>query len=160
MFNRSKRSIGGSIARIQGNRFENIINSVAASERISCIKIPEGCKIVRARGRLIPLPIRSPFDFILAFQGQVAFVDAKIVKTATFSHSKMTSHQLYNLDSMRNQGLIAGYLICFERETDAKVAFFDVKLLESVRKGQSLRPKDGLEIGNLYQFSLRKLFVP
>ncbi len=110
-------------------------------------------------GVLVPQPVRSQFDFVLACKGQCAFIDAKVTKNSTFSHSMMVPHQLYWLDLMRQQDMIAGYVIAFERETDAKVSFMSVELLKSVQKRQSLRPEDGIVLGNMYEFSLLKLFL-
>jgi penicillin-binding protein-related factor A (putative recombinase) len=154
-----KKSIGGKIAKVSGERFERLISSVAAHERIACVQIPAGSRTVRGPGgQLVNIGQRSPFDFILAYQGLAAFFDTKSTEACTFGASMIKNHQLYALQKLEDQGMVAGYLILFDRQNAGFVRWVPAHVLASKRKGESVSVKDGWGLGTQFSLSLRPIF--
>jgi penicillin-binding protein-related factor A (putative recombinase) len=154
-----KKSIGGKIAKVSGERFERLISSVAAHERMACIQIPAGSRTVRSpRGQLVNIGIRSPFDFIVAWQGACAFFDTKSTESLTFAASLIKNHQLYALQKLEDQGMMAGYLILFDRQSAGFVRWVPAHVLASKKRGESVSIKDGWGLGTQFSLSLKPIF--
>lgn len=133
--------------------WEQIIINRAHLEGHEAIKIPEGRKAV-GRGRWIP--VKSPFDLIIAATKNDCFCDAKTYDEPYMKASKVTPHQLRELVRLEKKGRVAGYLVWF-RGLD-RIVFFHAHQLAELRPESSLRPDDGRQLGTLQTFSLNPLF--
>lgn len=149
------KRISGHKAKGYGDLFENMIRSQCNRESIVCVRIPSGAKMIKMRGVLVPLPVRSPFDFVIAQGGKCCFIDAKTIESGNFSHSMITGHQLEALLSLHNQGLSAGYLIWYRDK--GRVCFFNAGDLKALKPRESLTADDGIFVGTGNGFSLEKI---
>ena len=96
--------------------------------------------------------VANPFDFLLAKDGVAVFCDVKTVEGKSFPHSKINQDQVTTLLSLHSQQMLSGYVIYFRQCRD--VVFFDAKKLALTKTGESLKPQDGIVLGNLGQFDL------
>lgn len=134
-----------------GNAFENILERHAINIGAKLTKMPNGCKWVMKRA----IPVKTEFDFILAYQGSVLIFDAKTLKVGGFSHSTITPHQMNALHEFECQGIHAGYVIWY-RGSD-QVSFVKASTLRALRPRCSLKPDDGLLLGSVRDFDLRTI---
>lgn len=152
----TKRRLAGRIAKLEGNRWENLLFAYAAEIKATLIKIPEGARTIRLGNRLLLKRTKSPFDFILAKNKEVVFFDAKSINAKTFSKSLVNFNQVHALLDVERQGCRAGYLIHFRKR--GAIAFISASVLSKMSKGTSVSIEDGLSIGSFDNFSLEPLF--
>ena len=138
-------------AKQAGNAFESIVTTHAIHIGAELTQMPSGCRWVMNRA----IPIKTPFDFILAYRGEVVLFDAKTTKQGGFVYSKITPHQLDSLFALECQGIRAGYLIWF-RETD-QISFVKASALKALKPRCSLKAEDGLIIGSRIDFDMRTI---
>lgn len=150
------RRLAGLKAKIIGDQFEGLIMFHALRQRYECVRIPNGAVMKKIQGRIIPVPVKSPFDFILAKDSKVAFFDAKTIESGNFSYSMLTGHQVENLSKLEAQGISSGYLI-FYRESNVAV-FYKAETLKSLKRGQSLKIETGIILGNRDKIDFKLLF--
>lgn len=100
--------------------------------------------------------ISTPFDFIFIKGDKVIFTDSKTRKEGFFSHSMITHHQVRVLKEIEGHGHKAGYIVVFS--TLSKIVFFSATQLWCLRPGESLKPDDGILLGNTACFRLGRLF--
>lgn len=143
-----KSSVSGLLSKRNGDYFEKLIQYQA--NRVGCVfeKIPSGAKWVGAR-RVIPM--RTPFDFIIAKGGRCAVFDAKLIDSETFGRSMIKAHQLRSLLNFWRVGIPAGYVISF---SNGWVEFFNADVLFNLRHRQSLKVGTGLYLGTKDCFDL------
>lgn len=158
-----KNILGGRKAKASGDRFENMIVATAHVRGISILKIPSGAKWTRQGSKTVVIPMKSPFDFIAAFQGKTAFFDAKSTKEKTFSFSKIDRSQVKNLMTMAANGSTCGYLIVFldESEIWGEAVWFTIFQVNAIKHGESLKPDMGKKLGkttSVVQFNLEAIF--
>jgi hypothetical protein len=89
--------------------------------------------------------------------GRVAFVDTKTIDARSFQYSLIDRSQLDFLSSVGDL-CPAGYVVCF-RDTINRVTFFRWEVLLSIGPRNSLKPEDGIDLGPLAHFSLKKIFL-
>lgn len=153
------KSNGGRVAKASGSRFENMLKNEALHRGIACTQIPTGIRVIRGPGgKLISVPIRTDYDFVFGYKGNALFVDAKSLDQSTFPYSLITKHQIEALTNMKRVGLLAGLVICFDRSKQAKVAYFDVDIINNLKPRESLRLEQGLFLGPLNNIDLTKIF--
>lgn len=145
----------GHQARQWGQYFENIVQSHAARQNTTLIRIPDGCRVIRNGTFTKLMRVTTPFDFVLMSKNNVVVFDAKTVDASSFPHSAITPHQLNSLIKCTRDAL-AGYLVWF-REPDL-VSFITAKRLAESRPRTSMIPDDGLVLGNCRTMDLTKLF--
>lgn len=149
-----KRIIGGKRAKAHGSDFEEILRFSAEVEGYEIIRIPDGC---RQLGPHRLMRVQSPFDFVFVkSQYEIVFVDAKSTDNNTFTYSAITQHQLQILSLLESKGVKAGYIIYFR--TPNLVVWFSASKLNSINKGQSLKPQDGVQLGSRHSITLGFLF--
>jgi penicillin-binding protein-related factor A (putative recombinase) len=133
-----------------GEYFENLILFFAKGQRIAIIKIPEGCKVVKNRfGKLIPLLIKSPFDFFIVKSGKVACFDTKTIESGNFSFSEINQNQIRELLNIEQQGISSGYLI-FYRDRN-RIVFYKASIVQSIKPRESLKEEQGIAVGDNQQ---------
>lgn len=143
-----KSSMSGLLSKRTGDYFEKLIQYQA--NRVGCAfeKIPSGAKWISAR-RVIPM--RTPFDFIVAKGGKCAVFDAKMIDSDSFPKSMIKPHQLKALLSFHRVGIPAGYVIAF---SCGWVEFFNADILFNLRHRQSLKAGTGVYLGERDCFDL------
>lgn len=146
----------GKKAKDAGNYFESIFEFNCENQKISYVKIPTGSKIVRSRGRIIPVNIKTPFDYVIGKNGKAAFLDCKTIESGNFSYSMIVPHQLESLVKFENEGFKSGYLI-FYRDVN-KVVFFNSSQLSKLSKRQSIDINSGMIIGDNLIIDVSELF--
>lgn len=146
---------GGHKAKNNGDRFELLLQKKCSQEKISFIKIPSGCKWVRTNSGVRPIPIKTPFDFIIAKNGKAVFFDAKSLSNSSLTYSKIKAHQIDKLVEMEEQNFLAGYVVCFEEEK--VIVFFTSSTLKKLKPRHSIESGDGLILGSIENFTLAPL---
>lgn len=147
---------GGHKARSHGDFAEKMIYQACLKEKILALQIPTGAKIRKFGGRLVPIPIKTPFDFILYLNGKSVTLDIKFIEGDHFNYSWITPHQVESLLKIQETKNEAGYLIFFEKIN--QVVFFPASQLSSLKPRQSLKPQEGILIGSILAFNLSLLF--
>lgn len=134
-----------------GNAFEDILIRHSNSIGAKITQLPSGCKWIGKRA----VSVKTEFDFVFAYQGDVVIFDAKTLKTGGFAYSAITPHQLNALYEYECQGIRAGYLIWF-RSND-QVTFVKASALRALKPRCSLSSNDGLLLGSIRDFDLRTI---
>jgi penicillin-binding protein-related factor A (putative recombinase) len=135
--------IRGRQARNRGSSFENTLHGEFLRHGWTVTKIPLGAKQIGAN-KLIR--VKTDFDFVFAKEGKAMFIDAKITKAKAYGCAAVTDHQINKLYDFEKQGFTAGYIICFsELKT---TVFYRASQLRQLRDRSSLKPEDGVCIGN------------
>jgi penicillin-binding protein-related factor A (putative recombinase) len=135
----------GWLAQSAGKSFEARFERYAATNNVTCIKIPSGCKQV---GKSL-IRVRTPFDFILGYKGRVIFCDLKSTENQTFTYSMITPHQVKYLRAIEHH-TSAGYII--EYRSCGEVYFFSAKYLLEIGQRESLDPNRGIKLGSSSPF--------
>jgi Holliday junction resolvase len=144
-----KRVALGREAKRLGKEFEKRLEEVANLQGVSCVRLPDGC---RQLGKKI-IRVKSPFDFILGFRLRAGFIDTKSTKERSLSIRAMPPHQVKAMLSLSRDSR-AGFLIAF-RFYDT-VRFFPI--IEASKRGK-MRYDEGLDLGSLKDFDLKKIFL-
>jgi len=147
---------GGAKSQEIGATFESMVEIHCLQHRIACLKIPEACRKAKNKmGHWVIKPIKSPFDFIAAKDGQTVCFDAKTIDSKTFPRSQINFDQVEKLELI-GQGTEAGYVIWF-RPSD-RVVFFDWRRLSSIVRGDSLKDDEGLYLGDGNSFNVGRVW--
>lgn len=145
------RSFAGLRAKRNGDNFETLFESRCRMYDVHYEKVPNGCKQV-APNRIIR--VRTPFDYILGFEGKSAVVDLKSCEGSSFGFSKIVPHQLQALKNL-SVGMIAGYII----NNSNGVFFASVQILLSCKSGQGINLESCERIGENFKFNPSLIFV-
>lgn len=94
---------------------------------------------------------------VIDSDGRTGFIDAKTIDNDRFQYSLIDRDQI---DFLKSVGDIcpAGYVVFF-RGNVQRVVFFRWMILMSCQPGTSLKPEEGLDLGPLTKFSVRKIFL-
>lgn len=150
-----KRFIGGRRAKAHGDEFETQVKRAGEDNGFHVIRMPDGCKVV---GPNKLMRVKTPFDFIfIKSKNETLFADTKTTEEKTFSHSKITPHQLEALLSVESKGGVAGYVVYFR--STSEIIWFSASKLNSISKGESLKPVEGVLLGTLFNLNFGVLFV-
>lgn len=141
------------MARARGAQSENFFQAVCKAQGISCVRIPDGCKMIKGTA----IRVRTPFDYIVGHQDKVAFIDVKTIMEERFSYSKITQHQVQSL-SVLGRHARSGYVVFFR--TSGEFVFFTWVQLASLQRGESLKPADGVSLGNKVKQDFARIFLP
>jgi penicillin-binding protein-related factor A (putative recombinase) len=102
--------------------------------------------------------VKTPFDFIIMkSKKETLFADAKTTEGNTFSHSKITPHQLAELLKIEAIGGTAGYIVFFRQSSE--VVWFSAGTLKRLLPGASLKALEGETLGSFHSFGFNRLFV-
>ena len=151
MTDHRKRADAGRFAQKVGKSFEDYFHKACYYLRVTCIRIPDGCKKVGSGARPKLYPEKTPFDFLITKDGATACIDLKTTEEKNLAYSSIKPHQREALCEI-GPSIPAGYLVWF-RPTD-KVIFFDHEKLYSCMPRESLKPEDGLMIGALNEMDI------
>ena len=145
--------IRGRQSKRRGDMAENILHSEALRSGWTVVKIPLGCKML-SNTRMIR--VATTCDFIFIKGPHVIFVDSKTTKSKSFSFSAQTEHQVKTLSEIERHGHMAGYVVNFTELK--KTVFFKGSQLWALRSGASLKPEDGIHIGDDRIINLSRIF--
>jgi penicillin-binding protein-related factor A (putative recombinase) len=147
-----KNAVTGLKSKRQGETFETVIKIAASKQKISYLKIPTGCEMKRTAYGLKTFMVKSPFDFIMAFNKKVLFFDVKSTKSDHFVRSSIDMDQVDSMHKLHEQGLPTGLIIFFNADNrlTASGHFFSLNKILELKKGESLRPNSESLIGQLY----------
>lgn len=154
----------GHKAKKNGDVFENIFKSMCVRHNISVTRIPNGCEVVcgfdpRIGGPRVKL-VKSPWDFVLSYNGRVALLDTKTCSN-NFGNSAIDHNQVDAMIEHRPHA-IGGYVI-WQRDVDV-VYFIEAECLRS-RKGTRGSINYATDVsrhnwlGGINGFDLRRLFL-
>lgn len=153
-FKNKNNVVGGRIAKIKGEQFENMIKyHMSKLNGATIVQIPSGCKWVTG---FKAISVQTPFDFFACFDGLSFAFDAKTLDSITFSKSRIKPHQAEILYRLQKSKISAGYLVWF-RPVD-KVVFFMASQLIELKKGCSLKVMDGLCVGSAKELNFEGIF--
>jgi hypothetical protein len=146
------RSASGLQAKRLGDYFQRYFETRCKYQKIDCIRIPDGCRQLSA---FKTMRVRTPFDYIIAFDKKVIFVDLKSIADKRFSFSKIERHQLVELTKLGRHAQ-AGYIVYF-RECN-EIVFYSYEILGRLQPQKSLDLEDGIRLGNVLNADIRSLF--
>lgn len=137
-----KKANAGFVAQRTGREWEHFFQRACAAQQIECLRIENGCRTVMGN-RLIR--VRQLFDFILRKGARHVFLDLKSIQGNAFNYSQLDHDQIRNLGRLHTSLSPAGYLIIFNHgET---MSFFNYLRLLELKRGESLKPQDGIILG-------------
>lgn len=148
-----RRILAGRQAKKNGERAEDLMHREALRDGWTVIKLPMGAKML-SRNKMIR--VRTDFDFVFVKAEKVVFTDSKTTKLNSFTYSMITDHQVNKLKELEGHGHKAGYIVIFS--SLKKIVFFGGTQLWCLRRGESLKPSDGILLGNTMCFRLNRLF--
>lgn len=143
-----------------GSGFEGFFEASCNRQGFSWIHIPLGARIYgRDRfGKPLTHLVKAPFDYAIAgiLNGLpvAAYIDTKTVAGKSFPKSNIDDNQIDNLVNFERMGHPSGYLIYF-REVQ-KIVFVSAALIKE--KNSVIKPQDGKELGDLFDFDLKKMW--
>jgi len=144
-----RKIISGRKSKANGDRFEYELYKAALEQGFAAIKIPSGC---RSLGVNKLIRVQTPFDFIFTKDSKVIVADAKTTSANTFSKSQITLHQLHALLDQERHGIMAGYIVKFQRTE--RVIFYNASQLHTVNQGEGLNQNEGVDIGSVKKLNL------
>jgi len=140
------RQQAGLKAKREGQNWERSFEINCTEADIRFIRIPDGCKQL---GRFKLIRVKSPFDYLISYNGKTACIDLKSFGTGTrLTYSHINQNQLIALLNMRRDCL-TGYVVFFR--SVGKVVFYDSLLMNKLSKGESLEISQGHLLDNLGQ---------
>ena len=148
----NQNQVRGAKAKASGKLFEEILSHHCRSNKIKFEQLPSGCRWIGKTA----IPVKTPFDFIMAKNGKVVLFDAKSLDSSTFSRSACKPHQIESLYGFELSGLTAGFIVWL-REID-EIVFFRASLLNGLASRCSLKPCDGIPLGNRSALTVESLF--
>lgn len=144
------RSFAGLKAKRNGDNFEALFEARCRMYDVHYEKVPNGCKQV-APNRVIR--VRTPFDYILAFEGKSAVVDLKSCEARSFGFSKIVPHQLQALKNL-SIGMIAGYVV----KNPEGVFYVPFQILQNCKSGTSIELGLCEKLGEEFKFNPSLIF--
>lgn len=146
------KKLSGLIAKRSGDQFQRYFESRCRILKIDCVRIPDGCRQLSA---FKTMRVKTPFDYIIAKNGLIAFLDLKSTRDKTLAYSKIERHQLAELARLGRHSR-AGYLV-FYREFN-ELVYYGYETLGALKPNESLSLDDGLRIGNVLIGDIGEIF--
>lgn len=141
-----------------GVLFESLFETACKARGVHVTRIPDGCRSV---GKKI-IRVRTPWDWVLSYEGKTALIDTKTVSGRKFSYSGIVDHQMNELCYHAEQGTLGGYIIWL-RQTDEVLFVRSNHLLKSYGQRGSFGLGDLKSdvLGYLRDrtFDIRKIFL-
>jgi len=136
------RRLVGRRAQKKGSGFEIAFEAICKAQKIGCVRIPDGCKKVFGGFGGFPKlkQVKSPFDFILAFNGRCCALDVKSYAQKRFCYSNINPNQVKQLNKIYQKDVSAGYLVFFSRQ--GYFCFFNAEKLGALKPRESLGIED------------------
>jgi hypothetical protein len=145
----------GNKNRIEGNFFEHVFVSQARSNGFLVIKMPLGCRRIKAGAGMKLIQVKTPFDYILVKDGKSLFVDCKSFDNDHMVYSYLTEHQIETLSAIEEKKACAGYVV--HLRLTKEVYFFNGTILSKLERHKSLAKEEGLLLGTFESFDVGKL---
>lgn len=118
-------------------------------------RVPDGCRTLGAR-KLIR--VKTPYDWVLTFEGQTALLDTKTFDIARLLPSKIESHQMKAMLEHELMGATAGYVIYFRPVEE--VRFAPASVLKTIfETGKGCEFTSLLPLGKYPAFDPRRVFA-
>lgn len=145
--------LSGLAAKRQGSAFEEVFQRACQRSGVAVTRIPDGCKRVGPK-RLIQ--VKSPFDWILTYQGKTVVIDTKSTANASFSNSGIDGHQVQEM--LKHTG---GYVVWLRLENQVIfVPATRLATLYGVRGSIGWRDAHCVPLGPCGNMDVRKIFEP
>lgn len=153
----TSRRVAGRKAQNKGKGFETFLERACWAQGIVAIRIPDGCRKINGGFGRLPklLPVKSPFDWILGFEGRVVCLDTKNLGDKRLAYSALKQHQVQALWSL-GKHCVAGYLVFFNEL--GMLSFFNGATLKKLCSGDSLGIEDAQITQRIDSIDLRELF--
>lgn len=137
-----KKQRQGAVANSFGKLFERLFDlgcrRIKSFQVVAITRMPDGCRVV---GRNKLMRVKTPFDWIVTFNGLSVFVDTKTTLEDSFAHSKIEPHQVNEMAKHEAAGTRAGYVIWL-RKTDV-VFYIGACALQTLMKTRgSIEPSN------------------
>lgn len=145
-----ERRIAGLKAKRSGQRFENFFEVRCRQLDISCIRIPDGCRVI-GQGKIVRT--KTPFDYIIGFEDKIVFLDLKSTSATNFTYSQIDQDQIRNLNILSKHQK-AGYLVY--HSSIETLVYYDINDLMTAVHGERVHHK--IEFGNIFSADLKCLF--
>lgn len=155
----NNRRLGGVLAKQNGSSFENMFKTRCAYLKVACTRIPDSCRRVGSGPRDLQ-QIKSPFDYIISYQGRAAIIDTKTTAAASFGKTLIAEHQVEELVQHERQGVSSGYVIHLRKVS--RVVFISAATLINATKNPETMNLDHdgvIDLGSLFDFDVRKIFL-
>lgn len=152
---KASKILAGRRAQHTGNAFEQMFETACYRQSIQFTRVPDSCKQLATR----IIRIKSPFDYIITYQGVTAVIDTKTKDADTFPNSMIDEDQVNNLAKHDQRPTRSGYVVYLRKAE--RIIFIPVKLLANLIgvRGSVDQCSDGvLDLGNLQGYDLRKIF--
>lgn len=136
-----------------GKSFEDLFRICSLRCNIAISRMPDGC---RQLGRKI-VRVKTPFDWIISYQKQIALIDTKTIQGERFPYSAITEHQVTEMKNHSLQGSICGYVV-WTRKNDQIFFVEAITLFQSLSMRGSFSAQENRVLGNSHYFDIRLLF--
>lgn len=104
--------------------------------------------------------VQCPFDYLVAGNlnglAVAAYIDCKSINDDAFYSSMIDWDQINNLLTFESCGHPAGYVIYFRKIQ--KIVFVRSSKIQAIGNSRTIRPDDGVTLGDLYSFDLTLLW--
>lgn len=132
----------GLVQQSFGDLFERLFHLQCARTRgIAVTRFPDGCKVLR-QNKIVR--VKTPWDWVVSFNGKTALIDTKTTEGDSFPHSKIEDHQIREMVTHSEAGNnTTGYVIWF-RKSDG-VYFASSLLLNNLLKVRGSLKTDMLQ---------------
>jgi len=107
------------------------------------------------------IQVKSPFDWVLSYQGKAAVIDTKSTANASFSNSGIDGHQVGHMLAHAVHNTIGGYVVWLRLEN--QVVFIPATKLATlygVRGSIGWRDAHCVPLGPCGNMDVRKIFEP
>lgn len=139
--------------KIKGEEFEKILEKMA---QLSGLFVKRNKLTAFYTSGGVQL-IKSELDFtVITEHGRVAFIDAKSFQGDRFSYSALNPHQIQRALNYNRLNVPSGFA-CWLRGT-GQIVFLSGLVVQNKGHGTSFSIEDGLPLGPLMRFDLRKIF--
>ena len=152
-----RRRLAGSRAKAWGSFFEDAFATKCRFSAMAITRIPDSCRQISAQ-RMIR--VKSPFDWIVSFDGKSLVIDTKTTMANAFGFSQIDPDQVRELLHHERAHVLAGYVVWL-RGVD-QVIFVPASLLAAAigEEGSFKQDSPGVwRLGSSLEFDLRKIFA-
>jgi penicillin-binding protein-related factor A (putative recombinase) len=145
-----EKRIQGRRSQGQGQLYEKIFQLNARAQGLTCIRIPDGCK----QRRNVIVRVKSPFDWVLKWNDEIAFLDTKSTQSDRIRYSDLAEHQVIALKALSSKYAKAGFVVFYT--THGIASFFDV---QDLSPGTSMAFTEGKKLGFIRSLNLSQIFL-
>lgn len=148
----------------EGRNFEELFKLTCIQQKISFIRIADGCRVVRGRGGQRLIRVKQDCDWVIWLGPLSCAVDTKSTGLSRLPMANMEPHQISKLSEICGSGGHAGFVIHFRKKSrSGYIAGNKVeKLISQGQKSISLEDcvdlgQTDMELGRDY-LDLRRIF--